>query len=307
MDTVFEPGTAAARPFAVRDGRAYGPGVSDMKAGLLAGLYALAALRAVAPDGESRWLPLGRLVFVANPDEEIGSPASTPIIRGLARDADVALVLEGARANGDIVSARKGMVDIRLRLLGRAAHAGIGPEKGRSAVLEAAHKVVALHALNGRWPGVTVNAGTVSGGTRPNVIAEAAAISVDIRASERAHLDAAESAVREIAARSTVPDVTTDVEVLARHWPMEKSPAAQRLVDQAVGLAARLGFELTDAATGGASDANTTAGLGVASLDGLGPVGGLDHAPGEYVEIDSVVPRTALLAALILAIGREPA
>ena len=131
-----------------------------MKGGLLAGLYALRASCA-----RSGHLPFGRIVFVANPDEEIGSPVSTPVIGASGATRDVALVMEGARANGDIVSSRKGIADFELRITGRAAHAGVEPEKGRSAVLEAAHKVVALHALNGRWPGVTVNAGVVRGGT----------------------------------------------------------------------------------------------------------------------------------------------
>jgi glutamate carboxypeptidase len=313
LDTVFEPGTVAERPFVIRGERACGPGVSDMKAGLLAGLYALAALREVAaeerqgplPDTSS-WLPVQRLVFVANPDEEIGSPVSSPIIRDLAESADVALVLECARANGDIVSARKGMLDVRLTIHGRAAHAGVEPEKGRSAILEAAHKIVALHALNGRWPDVTVNAGVVRGGTRPNIVAPEAQVVLDVRAAERASLEAAEAAIAVIAATASVPDVTATVELTARHWPMEKLPASERLVSHAVTLAAGLGFELRDAATGGASDANTTAGMGVPTLDGLGPVGGLDHAPGEYVEIGSIVPRTTLLAALLMAIGRDP-
>jgi glutamate carboxypeptidase len=313
LDTVFDVGTAAARPFRVEAGRAYGPGVTDMKSGLLAGLHALAALRMLAGVGAEEavepavWTPFQRLVFVANPDEEIGSPASTPHIRAAAASSDVAFVLECARANGDLVSARKGTLDLRLHVRGRAAHAGVEPEKGRSAALEAAHKTVALHALNGRWPGVTCNVGVVRAGTRPNVVAEEALLEVDLRALARADLEAAEAAVTEIAAAATVPDTTCAVEVLARHWPMEKLPAAERLIEHAAALAERLGFTVRDAVTGGASDANTTAGMGVPSLDGLGPVGGLDHAPGEYVEVDSIVPRVTLLAALLLAVARDPA
>jgi glutamate carboxypeptidase len=252
------------------------------------------------------WSPFERLVFIANPDEEIGSPTSTAHVRAAAATSDVALVLECARANGDLVSARKGTLDLRLHIRGRAAHAGVEPEKGRSAALEAAHKTLALHALNGRWPGVTCNVGVVKAGTRPNVVAEEAVLEVDLRALARADLEAAEVAVGEIAAVTTVPDTTCAVEVLARHWPMEKLPAADRLVEHATELAVRLGFTVHDSVTGGASDANTTAGMGVPSLDGLGPVGGLDHAPGEYLEVDSVVPRVTLLAALLLALARDP-
>ena len=305
MDTVFDPGTAAERPFTTDGTRAYGPGVTDMKAGLLAGLYALRTLRAFGPGGSAGWLPVGRLVVIANPDEEIGSPVSTPVIRRHAAESDVALVLECARANGDIVSSRKGVADLLLTLTGRAAHAGVEPEKGRSAILEAAHKTVALHALSGRWPGVTCNVGVVRGGTRPNVVASEARLEVDLRATTRDSMEAAEAELREVCERSTVPDVTCRAEERHRHWPMEKLERSSRLVDHAVGLAAGIGFALTDAATGGASDANTTAGMGVPTIDGLGPVGGNDHSPAEYLELDSIVPRVSLLAGLLLAIGRD--
>ncbi len=312
MDTVFEPGTAAQRPYAVAEGRAMGPGVTDMKSGLLAGIHALRAMRDLyaqrhggGPD--AAWLPFSRLVFIANPDEEIGSPVSSPVIRRHARDSDLTLVLECARANGDIVSSRKGVADLHIVISGRAAHAGVEPHKGRSAVLEAAHKILALHALNGRWPGVTVNAGVVQGGTRPNVVAENATIKVDVRAVDRASMEQVEADIERIAAHSTVPDVTAVIESHGRHWPMEKLARSAVLVDHAVALARRLGFELQDAATGGASDANTTAGMGIATIDGLGPVGGGDHSPTEYLELASVVPRVTLLAALLLATGRDDA
>jgi glutamate carboxypeptidase len=301
MDTVYPDGTAARRPYAEHGTRAYGPGVTDMKAGLLAGLHALAALQTV-----SGGLPFSRLVFIANPDEEIGSPVSRPVIRQHAASADVAFVLECARANGDIVSSRKGIADLELVMAGRAAHAGIEPEKGRNAIVEAAHKTLALTALNGRWPGVTINVGVIGGGTRPNVVPAAARLEVDIRAITRAALEEAEAEVQRICATATVADVTCTIEDRGRHWPMEKSAGTAALVETAVDLAGRLGFELKDAATGGASDANTTAGMGVPTLDGLGPIGGGDHSEEEYLELDSLVPRTALLAALLLSAGREP-
>ncbi len=301
MDTVFDAGTAADRPFAIQAGIATGPGVTDMKSGLLAGLYAIAALREVLGG-----LPLRRLVFVANPDEEIGSPVSTPHIRRLAADADACLVLECARANGDIVSSRKGNLGLTITVNGRAAHAGVEPEKGRSAIVEAARIVTDLHALNGRWPGVTVNCGVIAGGTRPNVIAERCGLEVDVRAVTRDALVEAEAAIRALAEPRAIPDVAVELEETGRHWPMEKLPRSARLVGHAAAIAGQLGFALRDAATGGASDANTTAGLGVPTVDGLGPIGGLDHSPGEYLELASIVPRTVLLAALIAAIGRDP-
>ncbi len=301
MDTVFDPGTAAARPFRIADGIASGPGVTDMKGGLLTGLYALKALASAA--GE---LPFERLWFVANPDEEIGSPSSTPIIRELAAGVDAAFVFECARANGDIVSSRKGIVDARVVIHGRAAHAGVEPEKGRSAILAAADLIPKLHALTGRWPGVTCNVGVIHAGTRPNVVAEEARLEVDLRAVRGEDLDAAVAAVRQLMAAPAVPDVTMDMETMASWRPMEKLERSGRLVETAVGIGARLGFPLADAATGGASDANTTSGMGVPSLDGLGPIGGGDHAPGEYLEVASVVPRTTLAAALLLSVARDP-
>jgi glutamate carboxypeptidase len=301
LDTVFPPGTAASRPYRVADGRATGPGVTDMKGGLLAGIHAVAAARAVAGP------MLGPIVFLANPDEEIGSPSSTPLIRALAAETDVALVLECARANGDIVSSRKGAVDLRLTVRGRAAHAGVEPEKGRSAILEAAHLVTALHALPAGWSTVTCNVGVIAGGTRPNVVAEEAVLEVDLRAATSAELDEAIAAVRARAAAPTVPDVTIEVDETAAWRPMEKGPRTAALVDRVADLAARLGFDVHDAATGGASDGNTTAGMGVPTLDGLGPIGGLDHSPGEYLETGSIAPRTALLAALLVALSRDPA
>jgi glutamate carboxypeptidase len=301
MDTVFDPGTAADRPFAIDEhGVARGPGVTDMKAGLLAGLYALGALR------ETVGLPAARVVFVANPDEEIGSPVSTPHIRRLAADADACFVLECARMNGDIVSRRKGNAGIRITIHGRAAHAGIEPEKGRNSILEAARMVTEIHALNGRWDGVTLNVGTIEGGTRPNVVPAECALEVDLRSVTREPLVEAEEALRAIARPALYDDITTTLDITGRHWPMEKLERAGRLVDHAVGLARGLGFHLHDAATGGASDANTTAGMGVPTIDGLGPIGGFDHSPDEYLEVSSIVPRTTLLAALIAATGRDP-
>jgi glutamate carboxypeptidase len=302
MDTVFDPGTAAERPFGIdADGIARGPGVTDMKGGLLTGLYALRTLTARAEP-----LPFERVVYVANPDEEIGSPSSSPHIREIAAETDVCLVLECARANGNIVSSRKGILDARITIDGRAAHAGVEPEKGRSAILAAADLVQRLHALNGRWDGVTVNVGLIQGGTRPNVVAERCTLETDVRAVHRAHLEAVEAEIRALLTTLVVPDTTAELTEMARWWPMEKLERSGRLIDHAKALGRRLGITFDDQATGGASDANSTAGMGVATIDGLGPIGGLDHSPAEYLEVGSIVPRTALLAALILAIGRDP-
>ena len=305
MDTVFEAGTVAQRPFRIQDGIAYGAGVTDMKSGLLAGINALEALREPG-GGTLAGLPFERIVYVANPDEEVGSPSSTPTIREIAAESDACLVLECARANGDFVSSRKGFVDFRFTIRGRAAHAGVEPEKGRSAIRAGAALVEGIHALTGRWPGVTSNVGVFHSGTRPNVVPAEAEVVGEVRAMTGPTLDAAVEAVRALAASPSVPDVTIEVDEYAAWRPMEKLERSGHLAEATIELARGLGFETTDTATGGASDANTTSGMGVPTIDGLGPIGGRDHSPDEYLEVDSIVPRTARLAALILVIGRDP-
>ncbi len=296
-DTVFDPGTVAERPFQVDGPRALGPGVSDMKGGLLTGFFAVEALQ------EAGFAGFGSVTYVCNPDEEIGSPFSRDHIMRLAGEADVAFVLEGARENGDIVSSRKGVSDFRIEVRGGAAHAGVEPERGRSAILEAAHKTVALQALNGRWPGVTVNVGVVNGGTRTNVVPAICVVDVDLRSPFEATLRAAEEAITDIANRHTVSDIEVVVTSGAWHRPMEKGEGGAKLAALATEVAAELGFGLKDAATGGASDANTTSAAGVPTLDGLGPVGGDDHGPKEWIDLDSVVPRISLLAGLVSRLG----
>jgi len=305
MDTVFPDGTVAERPFRIEDGNALGPGVSDMKGGLLLGLRAVAALRAFG-GGRLDQLPFESITFVANPDEEIGSPSSTPHIRRLAAEVDACFVLEGARASGDFVSARKGIAELRLVVHGRAAHAGVEPEKGRNAILAGAELTRAIQGLNGRWPDVTANVGVFNAGTRPNVVPDRAELQVDVRAMTAASLDAAFATVHDLTGSPGVPDVTVDLETMHRWQPMEKLERSGRLADHVIELARRLGFETKDVSTGGASDANTTSGMGVPSIDGLGPIGGLDHSPSEYLEVDSIVPRLALFAALLLEVGRDP-
>jgi glutamate carboxypeptidase len=292
-DTVFDPGTAQERPFTIDGSIAKGPGVSDMKGGLLTGMFAVQALRDAGIDA------FGHITYVCNPDEEIGSPFSGPVIRQLAADHDVAFVLEGGRENGDIVSARKGITDYTLTVHGRAAHAGVEPERGRSAIAAAADLTTRLRALNGRWPGVTLNVGTIHGGTRTNVVPERCVLELDLRSPVTATLEEAEQEIERICGEPSIPDVTVDVERASWHRPMERTDAIAALAARAASFASELGVELHDAATGGASDANTIAAVGTPVLDALGPVGGDDHAPGEWIDIESIVPRIAVLAALI--------
>ena len=291
LDTVFEKGTAAARPFRIEGDTAYGPGVTDCKAGVLAGINAVAALTTFP-----------RVTFLLTPDEEIGSPSSRAHIEAYAAGADAAFCLECARANGDIVKARKGVVDLVVDIEGRAAHAGVEPEKGINAALDAALTTVALQDLNGRWPGVTVNVGVIHAGSRPNIVCPSARLEIDVRAVELATFETAVAEVERIALEVRVPGVTKSANRTAAHAPMEPTVAGEALVATALRLAAELGITTAACATGGAADANTTSSMGVPTIDGLGPVGGNDHAPTEYLDLSSIVPRTTLLAALIAAL-----
>jgi glutamate carboxypeptidase len=293
MDTVFPEGTPRERPFTVEGDRALGPGTSDMKGGLLAGFYAVRALR------ESGFDDFASITYVCNPDEEIGSPFSGPIILDRARDVSACFVLECGRENGNVVSARKGVADISITVRGRAAHAGVEPQKGRSAILQAARTTIELHALNGKWPGVTVNVGVIRGGSRPNVVAERCEMEVDLRAETQASFDQALLEIERVARETVVPDVTVETRKVSGFPPMEKSEASAGLIRRAKELATELGFEVNDQSTGGASDANPVAALGVPTLDGLGPVGGGAHARDEWLDLASVVPRVSMLAGLI--------
>ena len=277
LDTVFDPGTAAARPFRMDDGIATGPGVTDMKSGLLAGLYALKAIiggarRPAVRAAHVRRQP-GRGDRLADLDAAHPRRSPRTSMRRSCSSAPAPTATSCRRARGS--------VDLRIDVNGRAAHAGVEPEKGRSAILEAARIVRDLHDLNGRWPGVTVNVGVIAGGTRPNVVAERCRSRSTSAASARAELEAAEAEIRRIAEATDVPDTTVEVDARWRaggRWRSSPGAAASSSTREAV--AAALGFELGDASTGGASDANTTSGMGIPSLDGLGPIGGNDHAPG---------------------------
>jgi glutamate carboxypeptidase len=291
-DTVFDLGTVAERPFRVEGDRASGPGVADMKGGLLLGVLAVDLLR----DAD---LATGSVTFVVNPDEEIGSPFSSPFIRELAARHDVAYVLEPGRANGGIVTARKGTVDLWIEVVGRAAHAGVEPEKGASAALAAAHLTSALHGLNGRWPGTTVNVGVLRAGTRSNVVAERARLDVDVRASTVEDQRAVEAAIASLCGSLDVPGTRAALHHKGSHLPMERTAAIASLAARAQAIAGEMDLELPEVATGGASDGNTIAAVGTPVLDGMGPVGGDAHAAAEWLDLGSVAPRAALLAALL--------
>jgi glutamate carboxypeptidase len=300
MDTVYSDGTADQFPFRRRGVRLMGPGVNDMKGGLLNGLY---ALRAVAQSSMDRFAEIG---MFCNSEEEVGSPVSRELYAQFARGVDAALILEPARESGAIVSARKGVGTYRLTVRGKSAHAGVEPEKGANAILALARYTEGLQSLNGLRPGLTLNIGVVHGGTRPNVVAELAEAEIDVRILRAADAAEAEQAMRAALAREVVPGTTAELSGGMSNPPMEKTDASARLVALAQDAARELGFEIEDVATGGGSDGNYTAALGVPTLDGLGPIGGKGHnAMEEWMDEKSIVPRAAMLAGLIVRIGQR--
>ncbi|WP_345800492.1 M20 family metallopeptidase [Microbacterium sp. AZCO] len=298
LDTVFADGTAAARPYREDAGRAYGPGVCDDKSGVLAGLYAARLL------AESGWTDFAEVVIALTPDEEVGSPASGAILAELARGMDAALCLECARENGDLVTARKGVADVRIDIRGRAAHSGVEPHRGRNAAVEAAHLLLDVQSLSGARPDLTVNIGVVSAGERTNVVPASARLLGEVRAARLADLEWALAAIEARAAATVIDGVSAEVERMAVCPPLEPDATAD-LFAAAAAVGAELGIAVAGAATGGVSDANFVAATGTPVLDGLGPIGGDDHAESEWLDLGSVADRVALLAGLVVRIAAE--
>ncbi|NOZ04832.1 MAG: M20 family metallopeptidase [Chloroflexi bacterium] len=300
LDTVYPAGTVAERPLRIDGDRAIGPGTCDIKGGLLVALYAVAALQRSGFDN------FAEILLWTNSEEEIGSPVSHHLTTKLARECDAVLVMEPARANGDIVSARKATARYVVTVHGQSAHAGVEPEKGANAILEMAHSIIALHELNGLRPGVTINAGVISGGTRYNAVPDRAELKVDARAVDDEAAAEVQRAISAFAGPGRhVAGTTIEVQGGVDMPAMPLRPGTQALVALAQDVARDLGFALHDTATGGGSDGNFAAAAGAPVLDGLGPIGGRAHSPDEYLEISSFVPRTALLAGLMMRIANH--
>lgn len=300
LDTVFPTGTTAARPFRVAGDRGLGPGTCDMKAGLLNGIYAIEALTALG------FRDYHTLRLICTTDEEVGAPSSRAFVERMVAGADAVLVLEAGRENGDIVGQRRGGGTYRLSVTGRAAHAGVEPQKRRSAAIGACRQALALNALTDLAAGRTVNIGVLRAGERPNIVADHAEAEVDLRFNTLADMESLLRSADTALASAALDGTTYTWEPLQLRPPWERNAGTERLARLAGALARTLGFATHAAATGGTSDGNFTAALGIATLDGLGPIGGLDHGPDEYIEISSIAPRTALLAGLIAAIGSAP-
>lgn len=290
-DTVWEQGTLQEMPFVVEGNEIRGPGVFDMKAGLVQMLYAFAALRAAdAP------LSVTPVVFI-NSDEEQGSRSSERHLRRIARCANRAFVLEPALGlDGKIKTSRKGAGRFIVHIHGKSAHAGLDPESGSSAILELSHVVQKLHALNDPEAGITVNVGTIGGGTRPNVVADESRAEVDVRIRSREQAQEVERAIRRLEA--TTPGTRLEIEGSIGRLPMEPTPEARRLWREAQRAGTRLGIDLEEVRSGGVSDGNTTSQY-APTLDGLGAVGDGAHAHHEFCYLDKMVERSALLALLL--------
>ena len=293
-DTVFPRGTAAQRPVTFQGDKILGPGACDMKSGLLAGIYAVEALDAIGFDDYEQ------ISFLVVSDEEVDNRHSIPLIRRASRVADAVLTLEAARANGDIVTARKGVRSFIAEAFGHAAHSGVEPEKGRNAIVALAHQVIALEHLNDPANGITVNVGYIEGGRLRNIVPDYACIHFEMRAFSRADLERVTQVIESLFQQETVPGVRFTLNYEETSPPMPRTPQIATLEAMAQEIARELGFEVKGAQTGGAADAAFAADEGVAALDGLGPIGGLDHGPDEYILKSSIVPRTALLACLIM-------
>lgn len=292
-DTVWPLGTTSERPFDVDGNIVRGPGVFDMKGGLVQIVVALKALQdlGLKPD-------VTPVIFV-NADEEIGSRTSTRYIRWLARRANRALVLEPSMGEaGDIKTERKGIGRFTFTVHGKAAHAGLDPESGASAILELSHIIQKLFALNDADKGITINVGTVDGGIQPNVIAPHSSAVVDVRVPTIADGERIEKLIHSI--EPEVPGVRLRVEGGIGRPSMEATPRNQALWKQAKKIGAQLGLDLNQSRAGGGSDGNTTSQY-TATLDGLGPVGHGAHAKHEFLYVDRTLERAALLAMLILS------
>jgi glutamate carboxypeptidase len=292
-DTVFPKGEVERRPFRMENGRAYGPGVADMKGGLVINAFVLAAFKRFggAP------APLAGLVTA---DEEIGSPSSRPVIERVARHARCVLNSEPGRPSGNIVTGRKGGVFMRLEVLGKAAHSGGNFEKGISAIGELAHKIVAMHALTDLKRGITVNVGVVKGGQSVNTTAPQAEGLIDLRYIKPADRAWALEALQAIIDRATVPGTRSTLEIKGEFLPLTATPTSEELFAVYRAAAGDAGLKVSGEFSGGCADSGFTAAVGCPTLCAVGPVGANAHTPEEYLEIESLVPRAQALALTIL-------
>jgi len=291
FDTVYPIGTLATMPCHVANGRLYGPGVLDMKSGIAMMIFAIKALRTW--HGE---LPRPVTVFLVS-DEEVGSYSSRAITMELAKQSAGVLVLEPAAGRGAVKTARKGVGEYRLHVKGIASHAGLDPGKGHSAIVELARQIPAIWKMNDLKKGVSANPGIIHGGTRTNVVAAEAAVEIDVRIKKAQQAKALDRRLRSLKPFDRHCRLT--IEGGINRLPMERTPGVVALYKKARAVAARIDWKLEEAAVGGGSDGNFTAGIGVPTLDGLGGDGEGAHAVHEHIRISELPKRTLLLAGMI--------
>jgi glutamate carboxypeptidase len=294
VDTVYSHGAVSTQPFHIRDGIAFGPGVIDMKSGVLMGVHTLQALE------ETGFEEYGELIVVFNNDEEVGSVGSASLLREIAQQVDVGLVLEPSRSIEIVTRARKGADKYVMDVVGVPAHSGAEPNRGRSAVIELAHKMIAIHHLNSVFPGVTFNVTRISSSEQLNVIPDSARCHISVRAFNQHGLDLAATSLEQIAAGCSIPGTQTSLTRTRGRMPYEATPQVLRLLEIAQTEARGLGLDLVAESKGGVSDANMLMEVGVPTIDSLGPIGGNMHdLKREHLQIDSLAMRGALLAGLI--------
>lgn len=301
MDTVFGSDTVSTRPFSIKGDRAYGPGVIDMKGSHVTLLYALKALM-----HHNETEVLKNIVIVFNSDEEIGSPTSHKLIEQMAIEKKCCLFMEPARANGALVSARRGGGGYIIKVYGKAAHAGIAPQDGANAIAEMAHKIIKFQALNDLAQGISVNVDVIHGGTAINVIADYVEVDVDIRTSKVEQGAILEKKITQICNEVHIPGTRTEMVGGIQRPPMEKNQGTVMLLERIYEIGEELGMKLKDVSTGGGGDASFTSALGIPTIDGLGPIGGNAHSENEYLEIPSLTERTLLLAKFIKSLSVKP-
>jgi glutamate carboxypeptidase len=292
FDTVWPMGTLAKMPFHIQDGRAFGPGVYDMKAGIAMMIFALRALKASGHNGHRP------VTILLDTDEEVGSTTGRPVVESTAKDCEAVLVLEPSQGpQGHLKTSRKGVGDITIRVRGRASHSGVDFEKGQSAIVELAHQLLEIVKFTDPSRGITVNPGVIQGGTRSNVVAAEAWAEVDLRVAHAA--DAALLEQKFAALKPFNPECSIEISGGMNRPPMERTQGTVRLFGIAQEIAGSIGLEIAESSTGGGSDGNFTSALGIPTLDGLGALGEGAHATNESVVIQQLPQRTALLAGLI--------
>jgi glutamate carboxypeptidase len=291
-DTVYATGTLARMPFRIAAGKIYGPGIFDMKAGIVQALFALDAVQNFGGSLTKK------IVFLWTSDEEIGSESSRKLIESEAKRSDAVFVLEPALgAKGLLKTARKGVGEAEIIVRGRASHAGLAPEKGVNAIHEIAMQIARLKEWNDAPRGISISAGLIEGGTRPNVIPDRARVILDLRALRSSDMQKIEKKLRGLG--PILPGAKVEVRGGFNRAPLERKVSAE-LFQRASSLAKQMGFTIGEGTAGGGSDGNLTAALGIPTLDGLGAVGDGAHSPGEHILARALPQRAALLAALLL-------